>query len=224
MPAASACLRRECPYHCPMQSLDTTETHVEAPRMLPSSFDPTDAELRALSISRDYRWKSLAAGLAFLDTRAVLLRLPLFWQVLPLVHDACTEAACTLFVNEKENMPLGDAAIRVGEVNTVITDTKDAFAFSLFCSERNTSINSWFVVHEFRGEWTLPIMFSDTARVVQEVHLSPGIPFLVQCATLCAEKTARFHRTDTPAANPLPDITLSPDGVCTCGKEVLVRR
>lgn len=216
------------------------ETRHESPRLLPSSFDASDTSLQAIPVSREYAWSSLADTLKFNDTKIALVRLPLFWQVLPLVHHACIEAGCSLFVNEKENMPLGEAALRTGGANTVITDTQDSFEFSLFCAERKTVVFNWVIIHQPDTDWKSPIMIDDRARVVQEVHISPGIPLLTQCEILSAQRSPLFHTAPGiaiecekettyvtcthPALVPFDRFalhrSLSPQGTCVCGQSL----
>ncbi len=193
-------------------------------RFIPASFDPNNTDdplLRPL----DWRWDSLTEALGWCDTKIALLRLPLFWQVLSPVHAAAVAARCGLFVNEKENMPLGEAAVRVGEANTVVTDTKDAFAFSLYLAEHNTRLKNWFIIHEATQDWDIPITLTGTEyNVVQEVHVHPGVPVLVQCKELSLSKKPHFHATaDYALTASALEVPLLNVGVCACGKEVLAK-
>ncbi len=176
--------------------------------------------------------------------KVALVRLPLFWQVLSLVHEACGRAGCTLFANERDNMPLANAAVRSAEANIVLTDAKDAYALSLFLAEKNTRMPNWFIVHETKGDWTTPVMLDSDAKIVQEVHLFPGVPLLVQCEDLSKQRSASFHAASGIAIECLDettlvtsaeamfvpleqywlDVRLATKGTCSCGKEIFEKR
>jgi hypothetical protein len=214
------------------------------PRLIPSSFDPNDDSLQALAIPRGRTWNSLALALKHCGAKIVLVRLPLFWQMLSPIHDACTEARCTLFVNEQDNMPLADAAMRTAEANMVVTDSKDAFALSLFLAEKNRHMPNWFIIHEADKEWAVPVMIDLDAKVVQEVHVFPGVPLLVQCESLSAERSPHFHAAPdmsfemtaagtlvssssallVPLNNYQLNVLLALQGTCACGEEILARK
>src|SRR6185369_8776282 len=89
-------------------------------RVVPSSFDPDDPALLAVPRPLEAAWPSVEAALRHFGSRAVMMRLPLFWQAEPLLHAACRAAGAPIFVNEPENMPLGAAALQNG-VDTVVT-------------------------------------------------------------------------------------------------------
>jgi hypothetical protein len=199
-------------------------------RFVPTSFDPHDTTLTALRFNANWQYTSLTDALRSLGAELAILRLPLFWQILSPIHSACKEANCTIFVNERGNMPVGEAAAQFASANTVITDTEDAFTFSLYLNEKNTRIPNWVVVHEPTKRWDLPLSFSDhNVHVWQEVHLFPGVPMLVQCKDLAKNKMPLFHKVEDIGQEFVPPVefTLTPElvssGICTCGKEIVGR-
>lgn len=199
-------------------------------RFVPTSFDPDDPTSSVVRFSASWQWESLAETLARYNPHVLLLRLPLFWQVLSPLHAVCKRTGCALYINEQENPAAGEAAARVGEANVVITDAKDAFSFSLYVAERNVHIPSWILIHDPTGDWEIPIILREEhAQVAQEVHLFPGIPLLIQCEALAREKLPFFHMTgsietlfDLPITYALEPKLIS-SGICTCGKEILGR-
>jgi hypothetical protein len=114
----------------------------------------------------------------------------------------------------------------VGGGDTVITDTRDAFAFALFCAERNTPVRNWFIVHSVSDSWDVPVMFDSEARVIQEVHSSPGVPVLVQCTDRAAARTG-YHSVDVQIEGvPQFDIhtVATESGTCTCGRTIYMQK
>lgn len=105
-----------------------------------------------------------------------MARLPLFWQLeIPLFH-ACRHAGSFLFINDVGNMPLGAAAIRTAEIDTIVTDFDDAVAFSAYLAQSTCPIpQKWFIVRPpLRAGKPLPSHLAHV-EVAEEVHETPGI-------------------------------------------------
>jgi hypothetical protein len=212
-------------------------------RLVPARFDPDDSQAGAFPLAADWRWRSCERLLQSFGARAVLLRLPLFWQVVLLVHGACRSAGAALFVNEQENMPVGAAAIGAAETNVVITDADDAARFAAFLREKLKPLpDAWIIIHPEHAEGGLPIL--PAARVAEEVHLFPGVPFLTQCDALAARprdgKASLFHSAEgcvideggahvSIAGTPIPiehlalSRPLKAAGTCACGEPLFKR-
>ncbi len=211
-------------------------------RVMPSSFNPDDENLRAFPYHLSPRWGSCERALRESGSHGVMMRLPLFWQVESNLYHACRAANAFLFLNESENMPLGAAALRLAEIDAVVTDTKDAFAFSLYLSSNNSPLDfTWVIVHTADyGAIKIPeILLQEGAKVIQEVHIFPGVPVLEQCSPIWKDKSSFFHVSDDyileqignndaiTSANdaPLPffryelPLRLREEKKCSCGKQ-----
>ncbi len=211
-------------------------------RVMPSSFNPDDENLRAFPYYLAPRWDSLERALRESGSHGVMMRLPLFWQVESNLHHACRATDAFLFLNEPENMPLGAAALRLAEIDAVITDTKDAFAFSLYLSSNNSPLDfTWLIIHSAdKDAVKIPeILLGRGAKVIQEVHIFPGVTVLEQCSHIWKDKSPRFHVSDdyilekigdkmtVTSANdaPLPffryelSLRLSEEKKCSCGEK-----
>ncbi len=214
-------------------------------RVVPTSFDPNDPDLRAFPRPLSWKWSSCEDALKRFAPRVVMMRLPLFWQVEPLLHEACRAVPAPIFVNDADNMPVGEAAIRLAYVDTVVTDTSDSFAFSSFLSEKKTLPKSWIIIHRPDSTWDIPTPLRDAreTRVAQEVHVFPGVPILHQCAELSEKKEPAFHASaefqievekdriyiSGSTSDPFPlsrleiPLALRETGLCPCGKKIFVR-
>ncbi len=180
-------------------------------RVMPSSFNPDDENLRAFPYHLSPRWDSCERALRESGSHGVMMRLPLFWQVESNLHHACRAADAFLFLNEPENMPLGAAALRLAEIDAVITDTKDAFAFSLYLSSNNSPLDfTWVIVHPADyGAIKIPeILLQEGVRVIQEVHIFPGVPVLEQCSPIWKDKSSFFHVSDDYISEKIGDEVL----------------
>lgn len=193
-------------------------------RVVPSSFNPDDPQLRAVPRPLEASWPSAEAILKAFGVRAVMMRLPLFWQTEPLLHAACRAAGAPIFTNDPENMPLGAAALSNG-VDTVVTTAADAAAFAGYLAEKHTPLPPfWIIVHQADApRWEVPTMLRGV-KVAQEVHLFPGVPVLVQCPALVGKN--RYHFSDIHSQEPLPlselelPFVLKDCGTCVCGKAI----
>lgn len=213
--------------------------------VVPASFDPADTNLQAFPRPLEWIWYSCSEALKRQGAKGALVRIPLFWQIISPIHRACAEAQCGLFVNDQENQPIGEASVRLAEIDTVITDAKDAFTFSLFLAEKNTAVSSWFIVYEPIRDWSIPIpLQKPSIQVTQEVHLFPGLPLLTQCKNLSNAKRQLFHASSdcmieieteystvsTKGTHPFPltkqklDIALERRGICECGEEIVGKK
>src|SRR3989338_4706505 len=102
----------------------------------PSSFDAKDPVLRALPRSADWRWTSCEQALKEADSKGVMMRLPVYWQIgLPL-SAACRALGIPLFINEPENIPVGAMALKMGGIDTVVSENRDAAAFAAYLVKR----------------------------------------------------------------------------------------
>lgn len=179
-----------------MELLIAAENEIaETPcRLFPSSFNPNDPNLTAFPRPFDWQWNSCERILRALDAHSVMARLPLFWQIESPLNAVCRKIGAILFLNEPENMPIGAAAIKSVPIHTVICEAEDARGFSLYLAEKNISPSAWFLIH--RGdaaEWNIPDSIDIAESLAQEVHLFPGMPVLVQCASLIKKHSALFH-------------------------------
>ncbi|MBI5457495.1 hypothetical protein HY971_02095 [Candidatus Kaiserbacteria bacterium] len=214
--------------------------------VVPTSFDPDDPELRAFPRPLQWKWASVETTLRAFCSRGIVMRLPLFWQIEPALFAAGQAVGTPIFVNDQGNMPVGAAAIRTANMDTVVTDSQDAFKFSSYLLEAGAQFpDAWIIVHPVsRNEWTIPApLQNSTAHVAQEVHIFPGVPFLEQCEKLAAKKELVFHLSEpyrlemegdatyltSAADDPLPllryelPITLVRGEQCLCGKRMVAR-
>lgn len=212
-------------------------------QLVPTSFDPADPELRAFPRPLGWHWTSAERMLRAFGSHGIMMRLPLFWQLEPALFAAGQAAGAPIFVNDQDNMPVGAAAIKTASMDTVITDTQDAFRFSSYLSETGAQFpTAWIIVHPaLLDVWEVPAPLREAgARVAQEVHLFPGVPFLEQCEFLAANKDPAFHTSEvytvetegdgtyltSAGDDPLPLFryelrrTLTESGECACGKRV----
>jgi hypothetical protein len=146
-------------------------------RIGPSSFDPSDPKLTALPLPSGWRWSTLEAALSRFESKFLLSRLPLFWQIESPLDDVCRSVGVTVFHNEVENMPVGAAAIRSAEIDTVLTTSEDAHGFVAYLFEKGVPIpRNWFIIHPGIVH-DLPAKLKERSFVVvEEMHDRPGSP------------------------------------------------
>src|SRR3989338_10070080 len=77
--------------------------------VVPSSFYPDDASMLAFPLPLSWQWSSCEKFLRERTSRSVMTRLPLFWQLEVLLHDACKAVGAPLFIRNPENMPVNGA-------------------------------------------------------------------------------------------------------------------
>ena len=231
-----------------IEVLRRIEPHIQEMncRIAPASFDPHDPELLAFPRALDWQWRSCEDLLRAFGVHAVMMRLPLFWQVEALLHAACHAAGAPIFTSEPDNMPVAAAALRSVDIDCVVTAAPLAPAFADYLVEEHTTLpNAWILIHEVgASEWTVPRALASCAHVGQEVHLFPGVPLLWQCAALAQKKEAVFHvseefraelgadatRISNTDGDLLPSyisefpVTLVKSGACTCGRMRVRRR
>ena len=168
-------------------------------QVVPTSFNPDDPQLRAFPRPLKWRWDSCERMFRAFKTSGVLMRLPLFWQVEPALFAAGQAAGAPIFVNDQENMPVGAEAIRIANMDTVVTDSQDAVRFSSYLSGAKTQFPaSWIIVHPVSLDvWDIPAPAREEGtHVAQEVHLFPGVTLLEQCESLAEKKEPVFHASD----------------------------
>jgi len=205
-------------------------------RLMPTSFDPNDPDLRSYLIPIDWKWTSCEDALRHAGAIGVMMRLPLFWQLEVPLRDACVAAGAFIFVSDRNNVPLAAEALRSAEIDCVVTDASDTLAFSGFLREKHREQpDSWFVIHPANA----PLISLDRlgdASGAQEVHLFPGLPVLEQCHALRSLKGASFHLCEgfeyvaesqtvaiegaRPMRVRLP-FALHEDRTCVCGRAVV---
>lgn len=161
-------------------------------RLLPAAFEPTK-ELTAYPVPLERGWPSLTPHMRVWDSRGLMARVPLFWQMEAPLRTTCDEVGAFLFINDMSNMPLGAAAIRDANVDTVVTQMRDVGPFSLHLLEAKIALPNFIAVHPHASALApLPQACRETP-IAQEVHLFPGVPMLVQCPCLSAQKEPVFH-------------------------------
>lgn len=139
----------------------------------PSSFDANDGSLHAIALHQGMPWDSFAKTVRSCDPKAVMLMTPVFWQLQPLIDEACADVA-PVFVNDPANLPLAEAALRAG-IDTVIITARDSFAFSSHCASCNIFPRALIVLHEAGArtqDIPLPLV-EHVAFLRQEVY---GLP------------------------------------------------
>lgn len=212
-----------------------------ASRVLPTAFELDDVSLSVFPAPMDWTWASLLDLLRETASRGVLSRIPLFWQLESALHAVCAQQEAILYLNDAANMPLGAAALRGMHIDTVLTDAKDARTFSDFLSTSGVSVRTWVVIHPLTNlNDAVPTPVEITAH---EYHLFPGVPVLVQCARIAADKARRYHVAEgfvverdgeasvisSLRAMPIPiekyrlPALLRSVGACSCGKETFVK-
>lgn len=78
-------------------------------------------------------------------------------------------------------MPVGGAAIRSADIDTVLTTAEDARAFVTFLEEKSIPIpRNWFLIHPASSpNQSLPAALRETSfNIAEEVHEYPGCPKL----------------------------------------------
>jgi hypothetical protein len=146
--------------------------------VVPSSFDPHDAELHAIALPPSFAWDPFAKFLRETQARAVLVRLPQFWQLEPILHAACKAAGVPVCITNPQNMPVSGAAImEIASLDTVVTSSEDLDAFVDHLHSNGIPFaKNWFVIHPFSKVTGIPALLQQSdCHVHQEVHLSPGI-------------------------------------------------
>lgn len=215
-------------------------------RVVPSSFISTDPNLRALPLPMEWRWPSLATVLAALEVRTLILQQPGFWQIEPFAFYAARESSIPVCNIEPQNYPLDRAAIRFAETDGIVAEAAEAAAVAEYLQSNNvTPLRAWVLIHTGdAAQWeTPPTLVRAHVQVAHEVHMTPGVPLLVQCKYLAKGNAPRFHRSsvftwsDTIAA---PTITanaslpftltefalpfsLADEGTCACGEQIVSR-
>lgn len=215
-------------------------------RVVPSSFISTDPNLRALPLLMDWQWPSLAEVLAALEVHTLILQQPGFWQVEPFAFYAARQSSIPVCNIEPQNYPLDRAAIRFAEADGVLAEVSEATAIADYLSTNNvTPLRAWALIHPADAPtWDTPAtLVRSNAQVAHEVHLTPGVPLLVQCKHLAKQKASLFHRSkifiwgkrlDAPTITTtdlLPfafenftlPFSLTDQGTCACGEKVVSR-
>lgn len=210
-------------------------------RMMPSSFDPQDPTLRGFPISKDWKWSSCASALQDFSATGVMMRIPLYWQLETPLFNACKDIGAFIFVSDPENIPLAAEALRIAEIDTVVTTAHDALKLSQHLADTSSlQPQSWIIVYPavLPGLSEGPIR---GAQISREIHILPGIPILIQCAVLRETHPDRFHIVEgiewhhetnsisTKDAQVVPLATfhlpfqLTECGVCPCGQQMIRR-
>lgn len=206
---------------------------------IPSSFNGDEIELAGYPRPLQWSWKSVEESLISVGPSVVLIRLPLFWQVESQLWRAAQQARAPIFVNDKDNMPVGRSCLISAGADTVITDAYDSIAFSAYLRDHKTPPpRAWIVIQDISNIRDLSSVHSDEhTQLFQEIHLFPGMPVFVQCAHLSKmrsknifhgapetrveiQETARFFG---PMSDPFPlinidlSVSVNPTETCSCG-------
>lgn len=209
-------------------------------RVVPSSFDPDDPEMRAVPLPLKWRWVSCEALFAAWQPRIVMSRLPIFLQVEPLLYAACQTVGAPIALNEPQNMPVGRSIIEQADVDTLVTTVEDASVFSAHLAGAGAQLpRRWLLIESVRKPKELPaVLKRRQIAVAREMHLFPGVPVLAQCLALSAQKKSLYHapagcdvRPGAPAlvsVEGLPfevrelelPISLHHEAPCACGREM----
>jgi hypothetical protein len=215
-----------------------------AMRVVPSSFDPHDPDLCAIPRPLTVSWNSYERALRKADSRTVLVRIPLFWQIESALRHACESAEVTICINEEANMPIGARAISSAGTHIVLTTAQDAQQFARYLIDTQKPLPSaWHLIHRMDRPWHTPdALRGSHARISQEVHLAPGISLLEQCDALGDRGEQLYHITElfsyhnadrtyisSASGDPLAltnlqlPFLLSERSACDCGKTILER-
>lgn len=176
-----------------------TSSPQDGMRLFPHAFDTKLSSGGAFFRDRSWEWGSLEGHLSTLNACGVLMRLPLFWQVEPLVFQVCKKTDSYLFLNDVANMPVGKVAIQNANCNTVLTTANDAVAFSDYLNGHNFNIaTSWIVVHKIDSfdKEAANVLYAGAEYSAHEIHIAPGIPLFVQCPFLARNSNLTFHIDD----------------------------
>lgn len=215
-------------------------------RVVPSTSNSGDPYLRALPLAREWRWPSLESHLTRFRPETLIVQLPSFWQVEPLVHAASRAAGAPVCIVEPQNYPLDKAAIRLASANAILAEAGEAGAIADYLHAGQVALPPfWILIHAGDApSWSTPhLLKSPGLQVAQEVHMAPGVPLLVQCADIVGAQSGTYHRSDLFAwsddlAHPsvsthgsllfeLKDFALpfalKDVGACACGKQLLAR-
>ncbi len=209
-------------------------------RLVPASFNPLDPSLTAFPRPLQSEWQSLRLYLKVLESRAVMMLLPLFWQMESATYRVCRDSGLLFFVADISNTPVNSLAIDSLTIDTIITTTQDCQAVLSYLSTKQRNIpRSWVFVHSVDAvPQHIPPEFSTGTKVAQEVHVFPGVPILEQCGSLIERRAKTFHASDSytwvfksdrtlitsAGDDPLPFIRYRlpfvaiEQGVCVCGK------
>ena len=216
-------------------------------RVVPSTSDADDPYLRALPLARGWRWLSLEDHLKRFGPEMLILQLPSFWQLEPLVHAASRAAGAPVCTIEPKNYPLDKAAIRLASADAILAEATDADALAEYLHAAQAKLPPyWLLVHTAEApHWDAPTLLlkGQHILVAQEVHLAPGVPLLVQCTSIVAAKSGQYHQSDlftwssdmlSPAITAtamlfeLEDFALPfalvDKGMCVCGKKLVARK
>ncbi len=189
-------------------------------RIVPSSFNPDDPDLRALPIPLSWHWTSCERMLAHFQAELVMILLPLFWQLTAPLQAAIRSAGAAAYIGDPENMPVNEAAVRAG-FDTVVISASDAPRFAAYLTREQAPFpTSWLVIHlPDATTWDIPQpLLKSACNIAQEVHLFPGFPLLHQSPELSDGQTPRFLLSDdleweitetatyitTPSDHPIP--------------------
>lgn len=197
-------------------------------RLMPGSFDPLEEPMPIVEQPLEWPWRSLERHLQEHRLHALMVRLPLFWQLEIPIFRACREAGAYLLINDQDNMPLGAAALREASTDCVLTERDDALRFAMYLKEKQAPLpRSWFIIHRpDASEWGLPEHIRHSgAAITAEVHLFPGVSVLEQCAELAKKQTPQFHVAESWIPLKARDLpwALRATGSCECGKDILQR-
>lgn len=178
-------------------------------RFLPSTFPGATYDGAVHTIPAEWRWEWLSEALRSVCAQGVIVRIPLLWQLEPLIFYACKDAGSFLFINDRTNMPVAYEAILKSSMNTIITTPDDAQEFAAFLEEKDTPALSWILICS--PEQRPPTNVSGT--ILMSIQASPGIPLYESCT----QHPDTFHQATYTTTPPKDDRST---GTCTCGKDI----
>ena len=206
-------------------SLVTTDV-----RHLPNDFDPKNISA-TYPLSMTWRWTWLQRVLQTAPAPGVVVRLPLFFQLEPLVFHACRESKTFLFLNDKANMPVARAALSEEAFSTVLTTEDDVTGLITYLTQQGFSKPlHWITISPLA-----PLRKIDLGshRMMRSLHLVPGLPIFEECedspdnfhlaSPLTAESENGHWHISGYLDNPLPlwrfHLPFSPECCkCSCGR------
>lgn len=214
--------------------------------VVPSAFASGAQPLFAFPRPRNWSWQSCEDVLSAATPSAVMMRLPLFWQLEPALFKACRATRAPLFANHLNNMPVGGLAVSKLGIDALVTTAPDAPLFESHLAERGIPLpRTWLLVgsHDEIAAVS-PTLGGGVRYFAREVHLMPGVPLLTQCPALAVERTSGFHtspefefelhESGTTITNvsdvPFPllgyrlPFVVVREGVCPCGKDTVSYR
>ncbi len=172
-------------------------TATDRHRISPTEFLGAGLDTHALPRSFDWRWGSLERVLQEFLPTGVMTMLPQFWQTEPAIFFACKSAQTPLFTIQPDNLAVAARAIDLGGVDTIIAPYEVAKNFISYLTQYGDTLpRHWILIRSTPTQVNDTAMFPTSCAVVNEYHLFPGIPAMVQCAGQARARSNFFHLSD----------------------------